>query len=111
MEVHDPGQQRQEEPAEAAHQEPPKRITFLNGAPRLYDCWKKGISGTSEDGRKIDFRTDYGKTGKTARFSDSELKILSQCLLRQKGLKRFEISICKPQVEMDNTLTLHPRQE
>ena len=44
-------------------------------------------------------------------LSDAELKILSQCLLRQKGLKKYCINISKPQVEMDNTLTLHPREK
>ena len=77
------------------HKEPETRVTFLNRLRMLPPFYKK-----IPQGEKIEMWNDwFEKHGLyQTNLSDSELKILSQCLLRQNGLKKFGIWLGKPQV-------------
>ena len=78
------------------HQEPKACVTFLNRL-HLLPCFPRKLSqGEAINMGSNDWCEKHGL--ECTDLSDSELKILSQCLLRQKGLKVFAINLCKPQV-------------
>ncbi len=77
------------------HQEPKACVTFLNRLQRLPYFYKSLPQGEVIYLLNNWFK-EYGLNHKD--LSDSELKILSQCLLRQNGLKKFRIYLGKPQV-------------